>query len=155
MPSFTTERAVPFTAAQMYALVAGVERYPEFLPMCTGLTVLSRAPAADGEDLTARMSVGYKSISEKFTTRVFLRPTENRIEAQYLDGPFKRLQNIWRFSDTAEGSSAVHFYINYEFKSLMLGVLVGSMFDSAFRRFSEAFEQRAHAVYGTPKPVTG
>lgn len=154
MPSFSTRRRVPFTAAQMYALVADVERYPEFLPMCTGLTVTTRQPVADGEDLVARMSVGYKSISETFTTSVRLRPAASVVEANYLDGPFKRLENRWRFSDAAsskaQANSDVDFFIDYEFKSPMLGLLVGAAFDQAFRKFSEAFEQRARAVYGVP-----
>jgi coenzyme Q-binding protein COQ10 len=149
MPTFTTKRRVPFSAAQMYAVVADVERYPEFLPMCTGLVVQSRAAVAGGEDLIARMSVGYKQISEAFTTSVHLRPQALQVDAKYLDGPFKRLENRWRFVDI-EGGSEVDFYISYEFKSAMLSLLVGGAFDQAFRKFSEAFEMRARQVYGTP-----
>ena len=139
----------------MYDLVADVERYPEFLPMCTGLTVTSRAAVADGEDLVARMTVGYKSISEAFTTRVRLRPGVLRVEANYLDGPFKKLENRWHFIDVpGEGAarSDVDFFIGYEFKSPMLAVLVGGVFDQAFRRFTDAFEQRAQKVYGNSSP---
>ncbi len=150
MPSFETKRIVAFSAAQMYALVADVERYPEFLPMCTGLAVQSRTPTPDGEVLTARMSVGYKTISESFMTRVVLRPASAAIQAHYLEGPFKRLENRWTFVDQPGGSS-VNFYISYEFKSPMLGLLVGSVFDQAFRKFAEAFEARARVVYGAPK----
>lgn len=151
MPTFTTKRAVPFTQSQMYAVVADIERYPEFLPMCTGLTVTSREVVADGENLIAKMSVGYKQISETFTTRVQLRPADLHIDAQYLDGPFKRLDNRWRFEAAAGGGSVVDFYISYEFKSAMLGLLVGSVFDQAFRKFTEAFEARARQIYGTPQ----
>ena len=157
MPSFSTKRRVPFTALQMYALVADVECYPQFLPMCTGLTVLSRAPAADGEDLVARMSVGYKSIAESFTTSVGLRPSALQVNAQYLDGPFKRLENRWNFIDApvssaggAKRASDVDFFIDYDFKSPMLALLVGGVFEQAFRKFSEAFELRARQVYGDP-----
>ncbi len=155
MPSFSTKRRVPFTAAQMYALVADVERYPEFLPMCTGLDVTSRTPVADGEDLIASMSVGYKQIKETFTTSVHLRPSALAVDANYLDGPFKRLENRWRFidvpSETGRGSASdTDFYITYEFKSPILGLLVGAAFDSAFRKFAEAFEMRARKVYGDP-----
>ncbi len=149
MPTFSTKRRVAFSAAQMYAVVADVERYPEFLPMCTGLTVQSRTPVADGEDLTARMNVGYKQISEAFTTSVHLRPQALQVDAKYLDGPFKRLDNRWRFIDVDAGSE-VDFYITYEFKSVMLSLLVGGAFDQAFRKFSEAFEARARVVYGAP-----
>ncbi|PPC87568.1 MAG: ubiquinone-binding protein [Hyphomicrobium sp.] len=158
MPSFETQRRVPFSAQQMYALVADVERYPEFLPLCTGLVVNSRKPlGAIGEELTARMSVGYKSIAENFITKVSLKPDEQRIDVTYLDGPFRHLDNRWRFIDlpTADATSAslVDFYITYEFRSPMLGLLVGTMFDQAFRKFAEAFEQRAREVYGAPKRV--
>lgn len=156
MPSFSTKRRVPFTAAEMYALVADVERYPEFLPMCTGLVVTSRTKVADGEDLIATMSVGYKQIKESFTTSVRLRPAALAVDANYLDGPFKRLENRWRFIDAAPissggdagGGSDTDFYISYEFKSPILGLLVGAAFDQAFRKFAEAFEARAGVVYG-------
>ena len=148
MPSFFTKRTVAFTAAHMYALVADVERYPEFLPLCTGLKVLSRTGPPEGEELKARMSIGYKTISESFTTRVRLHPADNRIEVSYLDGPFKRLDNRWRFIDLPGGGSDIDFYIDYEFRSALLGVLMGSMFDQAFRKFSDAFEARARKVYG-------
>jgi coenzyme Q-binding protein COQ10 len=147
MPSFSTKRRVQFTASQMYALVADVEHYPEFLPMCTALTVSSRQPVTDGEDLVASMSVGYKSIAETFTTEVRLRPERLKVEAKYIDGPFKLLQNEWRFVDVSDGCD-VDFYIDYEFKSPMLGLLVGQVFDQAFRKFTDAFEQRARKVYG-------
>lgn len=156
MPTFSTKRRVAFTAAQMYALVADIERYPEFLPMCTGLTVLSRTQVAQGEDLAARMSVGYKSISESFSTEVRLRPATLAVDANYVEGPFKRLENRWRFVDVpAEngGGCDTDFYISYEFKSPLLGALVGGVFDQAFRKFAEAFEQRARAIYGAPEAV--
>ena len=150
MPSYSTKRIVPFTAAQMYAVVADVARYPEFLPLCTGLVIKSRQPSGDGqgEDLVARMSIGYKTIAESFTTRVDLRPTDARINVSYLDGPFKRLDNRWRFVELANGKSEIDFYIDYEFRSAILAVLMGAMFDQAFRKFSEAFEARARTIYG-------
>ncbi len=153
MPSFSTQRHVRFTAEQMYALVADVEKYPEFLPLCTGLVVLSRRPQGGGEELTARMSVGYKTIAESFTTRVVTDPSQRRIDVSYLDGPFKRLDNRWQFTDDATGSVA-DFYIDYEFRSKLLGVLMGSMFDQAFRRFTQAFEDRAAKIYGAAEPTT-
>ena len=150
MPSFATKRNVGFTAAQMYGVVADIERYPEFLPLCTGLRVLSRSQKADagGEELTARMSVGYKAIAESFTTRVVLKPVQPAIDVNYLDGPFKRLVNHWKFHDTGERRSEIDFYIDYEFRSAFLAVVMGSMFEQAFRRFSQAFEERARKIYG-------
>lgn len=151
MPTFSTKRRVPFSAAQMYALVADIERYPEFLPLCTGLAVTGRSKTPDGDDqLTARMSVGYKSIAESFTTRVTLKPAEMRIDVAYLDGPFRHLDNRWLFVDDGATGSIVDFYIEYEFRSPMLAILVGALFDQAFRKFATAFEDRARVVYGAP-----
>lgn len=149
MPSFKTTRRVPHSAEQMYALVADVERYPEFLPLCTGLRVLRRAKDGERDAIVAEMSVGYKAISERFTTKVTLDPEARDIHVSYVDGPFKYLENRWEFRPDPAGS-AVHFAIEYEFRSLALGLLMGSMFDRAFRKFADAFERRADRVYGAP-----
>jgi coenzyme Q-binding protein COQ10 len=148
MPQFQTRRRVAFTTQQMYDLVADVEKYPQFLPLCEGLTVMTRQPHGEGEMLIAQMQVGYGAIRERFTTRVTLDPVKPFVLAEYVDGPFHHLQNRWNFIPTASGSE-IDFYINYEFKSFMLQMLVGAMFDTAFRKFTEAFEDRARAVYGT------
>ena len=148
MPQFETRRPADHTADEMFALVADVERYPEFLPLCEGLTVRSRKERDGRTLLLADMSVGYKAIRETFTTQVYLKPDERVIEVKYIDGPFRYLSNIWRFEDTGPGRSDVHFFIDYEFKSRILGALMGSMFDRAFRMFSEAFETRADRIYG-------
>lgn len=154
MPSFKTTRHVAFTASQMFALVADVERYPEFLPLCTGLSVLSRRPQGDGEELTARMNVGYKAISESFTTRVVTKPNDLKIDVSYLNGPFKRLINHWTFKDDPAGpGSTIDFFIDYEFRSMLMGAVMGAMFDQAFRKFAQAFEERAAHVYGKPARV--
>lgn len=147
MPSFSTKRRVPYTPDQMFALVADVERYPEFLPLCEGLTLLSREDKADRSILVANMTAGYKAIQERFTTRVTLVPRDHKVLVEYLDGPFRRLENRWSFKPTP-GGCEVDFFIDYELRSLMLGVLVGAVFDKAFRRFTEAFEARARTVYG-------
>lgn len=148
MPEFRTLRRVPFTPQQMYALVADVEKYPEFLPLCEGLTVRSRSHDADGDEvLLADMSVGYGAIKEKFSSRVTLDAASPMVRVAYVDGPFKHLNNDWTFLPIP-GGCEIDFYIAYEFKSFMLQMLVGSMFDQAFRKFTEAFEARAHQVYG-------
>jgi coenzyme Q-binding protein COQ10 len=135
----------------MFDLVSDVERYPEFVPLCQSLQVRRRATDAAGvEVLTADMKVGYLAIRESFTTRVTLDRTNLKILVEYIDGPFSWLENVWTF--TAEGeakTSRVEFFIDYEFRSRMLGALMGSMFDAAFRRFAVAFERRADKVYGT------
>jgi coenzyme Q-binding protein COQ10 len=154
MPQFQTKRPANHSAEEMFALVADVERYPQFLPLCEGLTVKNRKERDGRTLLIADMSVGYKAIRETFTTQVFLKPDERVIEVQYIDGPFKYLNNTWRFTDTGEGRSDVEFFIDYEFKSKILGALMGSMFDRAFRMFSEAFEKRADQIYGAARAAT-
>ena len=132
----------------MFALVADVERYPKFLPMCEALTVRSRKEAEGVSVLVADMTVGYKALRETFTSQVTLRPDENRIDVKYLDGPFRYLENRWDFVAMPGGGSEIRFFIDYEFKSRILGAVMGSMFDRAFRKFAEAFEKRADAIYG-------
>jgi len=147
MPTFRMTRTVKHTPDQMFALVADVERYPEFLPLCEELRVIRRVQSGEGvETLVATMRVGYKAINESFTTRVTLDEPRLRIGVEYVDGPFKYLENRWNFRD-APGGCEVEFYINYEFKSFALSILMGSVFDKAFRKFTEAFEQRADAVF--------
>ena len=147
MPQFETRRPVPHSPEQMYALVADVERYPEFLPLCEALSVRSRKERDGKELLVADMTVGYKAIRETFTSRVTLDPASHKILVEYVDGPFRHLENRWTFKPSETGCD-VGFFISYEFASRMLGLLMGAMFDKAFRKFSEAFERRADEVYG-------
>jgi coenzyme Q-binding protein COQ10 len=148
MPQFSTKRRVRHAATEMFDLVADVERYPEFVPLCRALKVRQRKSEPDGvEVLVADMTVAYKLISETFTSRVTLDRPNLQILVAYLDGPFSRLENRWVFRPTGERSCEVEFFISYEFKSRMLALLMGSMFDMAFRRFAAAFEQRADLVY--------
>jgi len=153
MPSFSTTRRVPFTARQMFDLVADVERYPEFLPLCEALTVRKRGREGDKDILVCEMSVGYQATRESFTSRVVLDPETLQVQAgsvpEYPNGPFRSVQNRWSFAE-APGGCDVQFFIAYEFKSLMMQMLVGSLFDRVFRRYTQAFEERAHAVYGSP-----
>jgi len=150
VPSFRSERRVRHKAGQMFDLVADCERYPEFVPLCTGLRVRNRRLDGQGrETLIADMSVGYKMIRERFTSRVVLDKPRLRVVVEYIDGPFSHMENIWTFRDEPDGArSLVTFFIDYEFRSKTLAVLMGSMFDNAFRKFAQAFEQRADAVYG-------
>lgn len=153
MPMFNSTRRVRFTPEQMYALVADVEKYPQFLPLCEGLVVRRRtAREGGGEVLLADMTVGYKAIHETFTSRVTLDPDSLKILVEYVDGPFRHLENRWSFR-AIEGGCEVGFFISYEFASRMLGMLMGAMFDKAFRKFAEAFEQRAGVVYGRPSAI--
>ena len=134
----------------MFALVADAEKYPQFLPLCEALTIKSRKEREGKTLLFAAMTVGYKAIRETFTSQVLLDPVARQIDVQYLDGPFKYLNNRWTFEPLEQGACTVSFSIDYEFKSRMLGMVMGAMFDTAFRKFAEAFEARANEVYGVP-----
>jgi coenzyme Q-binding protein COQ10 len=162
MPSFRTTRRVPFTPRQMFDLVADVERYPEFLPLCEALTVRRREREGEVDIVIADMTVGYKAIRETFTSRVRLDAARLEVAAAGVPGamgPFSRLENRWQLR-AAPGASPkaslgvfgagcdVDFHIAYELRSAMLQMLVGALFDRAFARYTEAFEARARAVYG-------
>ncbi|HET7850407.1 MAG TPA: type II toxin-antitoxin system RatA family toxin [Pseudolabrys sp.] len=149
MPQFSTRRHVHHRAAQMFELVADVEKYPQFVPLCSALKVKSRVTNDNGtETIVADMTVAYKLIRETFTSRVTLDRPGMKIQVEYLSGPFSRMQNRWVFRDAGNGGCDVEFFIDYEFRSRMLAMLMGAMFDAAFRRFSAAFEKRADEIYG-------
>lgn len=172
MPQFSTRRRVRHPASRMFDLVADVERYPEFVPLCRAMRVLRRTNVNGREVVIAKMEVAYKLIWESFTSRVTLDREQLDIQVEYLDGPFSRMENRWRFDPVGDagrraGSQAdvtsgavpertneesaacdVEFFIAYEFKSRALSMLMGTMFDVAFRRFASAFEHRADVVFG-------
>lgn len=149
MPRFETQKRVHHQPEQMFALVADIEKYPEFLPMCEALAIRSCHEQEGKTLLIADMTVGYKLIRETYTSQVYLQPQENRIDVKYIDGPFRHLENRWMFSAAEDGAGCdVHFYIDYEFKNRMLGMMMGTMFDIAFRKFTDAFEKRADKIYG-------
>lgn len=149
MPQFTNKRRVRHAAADMFDLVADVEKYPQFVPLCQSLRVRSRADKGEsGEVLTASMTVAYKLIQQNFTSRVTLDRPNLKILVEYLDGPFSRLQNRWSFKPTGDDSCEVEFYIDYEFRSRTFGMLMGAVFDTVFRKMAAAFEERADKVYG-------
>jgi coenzyme Q-binding protein COQ10 len=149
MPEFSTTRRVRHAAADMFALVADVEKYPEFVPLCRALKVRKRSAGADGNEIViADMTAAYKLLSETFKSRVTLDQPRLKILVEYLEGPFSRLENRWEFHPAGEKICDVKFFISYEFRSRTLALLMGAMFDAAFRRFADAFEKRADAVYG-------
>ena len=148
MPQFSTRRRVHHAAADMFALVADVERYPEFVPLCRELEIRRRMAGGEGvEVLTADMTVAYKMFRETFTSRVTLDRPQMQILVEYLDGPFSHLDNRWTFRALGERESEVEFFIAYQFRSRTLGLVMGTMFEAAFRRFAEAFERRADTVF--------
>jgi len=149
MPQFSTKRRVRHAAADMFDLVADMEKYPEFVPLCSALRVRSRTTRDGGVSVVvADMTAAYKLIQQTFTSRVTLDKASLKILVEYLDGPFKRMQNRWTFYPAGEDACDVEFFIDYEFRSRTLAALMGAMFDAAFRRFAVAFEQRADEVYG-------
>jgi coenzyme Q-binding protein COQ10 len=148
MPAFQTTRRLAYTAEAMFDLVADVDRYPEFVPFCERLEVRGRRREGGREVLVADMTVGYKLIRETFTSKVTLDRQALEIRADYLDGPFRALENSWNFKPLADGGSEISFCIEYEFRSRTLALLMGAMFDRVFRTFAGAFEARADQIYG-------
>ncbi len=152
MQTFHDQKILAFSPRQMFDVVAAVENYPQFLPLCDELTIRSRDASGAGEVIIADMSVGYGPVRETFTSKVTLEPGEPKILVEYLDGPFRHLENRWLFNQAAGPGGADHceidFYIAYEFRSPMLQMLMGGMFETAYRKFVSAFEARAHTVYG-------
>src|SRR3954454_19842409 len=148
MPQFTNKRQVAHAASEMFNLVADVERYPKFVPLCRKLRVLKRGTGADGiETIVADMTVAYKLIHETFTSRITLDRAKLQILVEYLEGPFSHMENRWSFRPVDDARSEVEFFISYEFRSRTFAMLMGAMFDLAFRRFAAAFERRADEIY--------
>jgi coenzyme Q-binding protein COQ10 len=149
MPQFSSKRRVQHSATQMFDLVADVERYPEFVPLCKSLKIRQRTPKPDGtEVVVCEMMVAFKLVQQAFTTKVTLDRPNMKIHVEYLQGPFSNLENRWSFEAKSDNACDVGFFLSYEFKSRMLAMLMGTMFDTAFQRFAAAFEKRADAIYG-------
>lgn len=148
MRKISKTRNVGHSAAAMFDLVADIEKYPQFLPLCENLRVRSRVDEGPLEIITADMQVGYKAINETFLSRITLERDKHHILVEYLDGPISHLENRWRFEPLGDTTSKIHFALEYEFKNLGLRLLMGAMFDKAFEKFAEAFEDRADQIYG-------
>src|SRR4029077_19999153 len=151
MPEFSNTRRVGHSAADMFDLVADVERYPEFVPLCKDMKVRQRTPENGIEAVVPTMTVSFKRVRESLRSRVTLDRPKLQILVEYLQGPFSHMQNRWTFRPAGDDACEVEFFIDYEFRSRTLGLLMGGMFDVAFRRFSAAFEARADRVYGRRK----
>ena len=149
MPQLSTTRRVQHPAAAMFDLVADVDHYPEFVPLCESLSVRQRLKQGGKDIVVADMTVAYKVVRQTFTSRVTLDRRNQEILVEYLEGPFRRLNNTWKFRPAAPEVCDVDFFIAYEFKSRAFDLLMGAVFDTAFRRFVAAFERRADQVYGT------
>jgi coenzyme Q-binding protein COQ10 len=153
MHVYETTHPVAHSAEEMFSLVANVEDYPNFLPLCEALKIMRREEDSGGKDvLVATMTVGYGLIHESFTTRVHLDRAARGILVEYLDGPFSFLENRWRFEPSGANACEVGFYIAYAFRSRLFERLVGGLFARAVERYASAFEARADTIYG-PKVV--
>ena len=152
MPHHAETRNLPYTAQQMYDLVADVERYPEFLPWNSAARIRSRQPLpgdADGaEVIEADLVISFKVFRERFGSRVTLYPAQKWIETDYLDGPFRHMHSGWTFADRAEGGCSVAFFVDFEFRNPILGRVIGVVFTEAMHRVVRAFEDRAAKLYG-------
>lgn len=148
MTSRRSKSNVPFTARQMYDLVANIEAYPEFIPWCAALRVVSKDVNEGKGTMLADMVVAYKVFREKFRSKVFLEPERNHIHAHYTDGPFETLQTEWRFADLPEGGSTIDFFIEFHFRNVLLQSTARIVFEKAFARMTDAFVDRAHEIYG-------
>jgi coenzyme Q-binding protein COQ10 len=152
MPTHAEKRILPYGAEKMYSLIADVGRYPEFLPWCVGARVRSTRPLpdGDGEVIDADLVISFKLFRERFGSRVTLRPQARTIDVEYLDGPFKYLNNHWKFNPLGADRCEVDFFVDFEFRSAILQRVIGVVFHEAMRRIVHAFERRAEALYGAP-----
>ena len=148
MPKHQDTRVLPYSAQQMYDLVADVARYPDFLPWCAAARIRSVTPRDDGSQvMEADLVISFKVFREKFGSRVTLHPKALRIDTDYLDGPFKYLHSYWTFRDV-EGGCEVGFFVDFEFKNMILQKVIGVVFGEAMQRIVRAFEDRARDLYG-------
>jgi len=148
MPTHTEKRRLPYTPDQIYALVADVARYPEFLPWNAAARVRARKDLGDGrEELLADLVISFKVFRERFGSRVVLDPNARRIDTEYLDGPFRYLRSYWQIDPDDQGCE-VEFFVDFEFKNPVLQKLIGVVFNQAMERIVRAFEERAAVLYG-------
>ncbi|PQO23927.1 ubiquinone-binding protein [Rhodobacteraceae bacterium WD3A24] len=149
MPTHSENRALPYTAQQMFDLVADVGRYPEFLPWTAAARIRSRTPFEEGEVMEADLVISFKVFRERFGSRVVLWRDDGVIDTEYIDGPFRYMKSRWSFRDLPEGGCEVRFFVDFEFRSAMLQRLIGVVFNEAMQRIVRAFEARAAALYGS------
>jgi len=140
---------MPYSADKMFALIADIEAYPEFLPWCSAARVRSRCTNSDGSEvIDAELVISFKVFRERFGSRVVLRPEAGAIDVSYLDGPFRYLENHWRFERVDDHHCDVDFYVDFEFRSRTLQSLIGRVFYQAMQMIVRAFERRAAQLYG-------
>lgn len=147
MPRHSETKRLPYTADQMYGLVADVESYPQFLPWNSAARIRSREAIEGGEVLEADLVISFKVFRERFGSRVTLWPDARKIDTEYLDGPFRYMRSTWAFRDV-EGGCEVDFMVDFEFKNAILQKIIGVVFNEAMHRVVRAFERRAADLYG-------
>jgi coenzyme Q-binding protein COQ10 len=146
MPGIHEIRRLPYSAEQMFDLVADVARYDEFLPW----VIATRVKSDSETEMVADMLVGFNALREKFTSRVIKQRPE-RIEVIYLDGPLQDLDNVWRFQPLEANACEIDFRVEFTFRNALFERLAGQYFDRAFRKMVAAFEERARALYGNSR----
>ena len=142
---------MPYTARQMYDLVADVMRYPEFIPWIAAARIRSVVPQGDGQQkMEADLVVSFKVFREKFGSRVLLDEPNRKLDIEYLHGPFRHMRSTWQFADVpAEegGGCEVSFFVDFEFRNAVLRKVMGVVFHEAMQRIVRAFEERAKVLY--------
>lgn len=147
MTKHSETRHLPYTAQQMYDLVADVARYPDFLPWCSAARIRSHDRDVTPEVMEADLVISFKVFRERFGSRVTLHPDQKKINTEYLDGPFKYMKSDWQFEDAPEGGCNISFHVDFEFKNAILQGIIGVVFNEAMQRIVRAFEARAAALY--------
>ena len=145
MTEHSETRIVPYTADHMYAVVADIERYPEFLPWVVALRIKSRVKEGAREIIIAEMAVGYRTLRERYTSRVVLDPEARTIDVVAIEGPFHRLENHWRFTPEGNGTR-VDFTVTFEFSNRLLQKAAGGAFEKVLLKMTDAFEARAASL---------
>lgn len=148
MPTHHETKALPYSADQMFALVADVAAYPQFLPWTAAARIRSRSGGPEGEVLEADLVISFKVFRERFGSRVTLFPAARKIETEYLDGPFRHMRSTWAFREMPDGGSEVEFFVDFEFRNAILQGIIGLVFNDAMQRVVRAFERRAKQLYG-------
>lgn len=149
MPTHHETKRLPYTAQQMYDLVADVGSYPKFLPWNSAARIRSRTPVEGGEVMEADLVISFKVFRERFGSRVTLRPEARTIDTEYLEGPFRHMKSTWAFREI-EGGCEVDFFVDFEFRNAILQGIIGVVFNDAMQRVVRAFERRAAELYGPP-----
>lgn len=149
MPKHHEIKILPYTATQMYDLVADVASYPEFLPWNSAARIRTRRPIEGGEVMEADLVISFKVFRERFASRVMLFPAQQRIDTEYLDGPFRHMKSTWSFRDARGGGCEVEFFVDFEFRNAILQSIIGIVFNDAMQRIVRAFERRAAVLYGS------